>query len=218
MKRNSQFSRLFVVLLVAVAVGSGWWSRSNRAETQSPRLKADVEIDGLQAAASMERALMKAIARAEASVVAIALVKRVKDQPRQPGNPFFPLGNRDRDDPSSPDFTPNAFGSGIIIAPLKESSQRFILTNYHVVKGGPAAGRKKGPLSEFRLYVRLANRGGYFAQIIAADPRSDLAVLSIDTEALGIKPSDLTPLRMSPADSYRKGQLVLALGNPDALA
>src|SRR5207302_1902592 len=63
------------------------------------------------------------------------------------------------------------------------------------------------------------DRRGYYARIIAADPRSDLAILSIDYAALGLKSSDLhaIPLRALSAP-LRKGQLVVALGNPYAIA
>ena len=45
----------------------------------------------------------------------------------------------------------------------------------------------------------------------AADPRSDLAVLAIDA-------SDLTPITLGDGDSLKKGQFVLTLGNPYAIA
>ena len=37
------------------------------------------------------------------------------------------------DHPETPHFVPNEFGAGIVAAPLANSDQRFILTNYHVV-------------------------------------------------------------------------------------
>ena len=53
-------------------------------------------------------------------------------------------------------------GSGFIF-----SSDGFVITNHHVVEGAK------------HVVVRLPNRQEYDAEIIGADPRSDLAVLKI---------------------------------------
>ena len=51
----------------------------------------------------------------------------------------------------------------------------------------------------------------YAARVIGADPRSDLAVLSIDA-------AGLTPIALGDATTLRKGQFVITLGNPYAIA
>ena len=174
-------------------------------------------------AIAIERAFVQTIERAESSVVSIARYKEQRLQPQR--DPFNGFGRRfrrngfqqrDRNDPVHPDFVPNEFGTGIIIAPRGMGGKQFILTNYHVVKGGPPAGERPRK-SEFKLYVRLSNRLGFYPSIIAADPRSDLAVLNIDYNALGLKPSDLKPIPLGDATGIRKGKLVLALGNPYAI-
>lgn len=57
---------------------------------------------------------------------------------------------------------PEGTGSGVVI-----SREGLVLTNYHVVAGAT------------RLFVRLADRAGCYADILAGDPRSDLAVLRL---------------------------------------
>lgn len=182
------------------------------------------EDDGLAAALALERALTRVIAQAEPSVVSIA---RVRLAPQLTGrdqlNPFgldFRDANarQDRINPDSPDFIPNEFGAGVVVSPEGLADERFILTNYHVVRGGPAAGAG-APSGETRLFVRFAGDRGYEASILAADPRSDLAVLKIDYAQLGQKPADIKPLKLrtEPAP-LKKGQLVVALGNPYAIA
>jgi serine protease Do len=52
--------------------------------------------------------------------------------------------------------------------------------------------------------------------VIAADPRSDLAVLELDLG--GIPAEEVVPLKLGDASKIRKGQLVLAMGNPYAIA
>jgi serine protease Do len=177
-------------------------------------------------AAALERAFVQVIAQTEKSVVSIARIRLSESQQaRNPGefNPFgFDLRatdpGQDRNDPESPDFVPNEFGTGIIVAPDGRPDDRAILTNYHVVRGGPADGAGP-PTGDSRLYVWIAGGKSCEARIFAADPRSDLAVLKVDFAQLGLKPADLAPLKLRDAATpLKKGQLVLALGNPYAIA
>jgi serine protease Do len=177
------------------------------------------ETHGLAAAVALENAFVKVIEQAETSVVSIARIKLESPMllDHKPLNPFgLDFRNTlESSQPSSPDFIPNDFGAGIIIAPHQDQTERFILTNYHVVRGGPPVGQKP---SEYRIYVRFANRRGYYAKILAADPRGDLAVLRIDFAALGLKPADLKPIKLGNASNLKKGRFVIALGNPYAIA
>ena len=96
---------------------------------------------------------------------------------------------------SDPHHYPEAFGSGIVIDP-----KGLVLTNYHVV------------LDAVKVYVRLPGGFGSYADIHAADPRSDLAVLRLITPPR--KP--LTALPLGNADAVGRGQTVIALANPYA--
>lgn len=178
------------------------------------------DAESLSVARALEQHLVEAIARAEDSVVSIARVKRPKQSSIvTPLNPFNIERDpaRDFNEPGSFQFIPNEFGTGIVIALTQNPQDAVVLTNYHIVKGGPPVGETGDP-SEYTLYVRFSDRRGYWASILAADPRSDLAVLQIDFSALGIRPEELKPLKMGDASDIRKGQLVLALGNPYAIA
>ncbi|MBI3861333.1 MAG: trypsin-like peptidase domain-containing protein [Planctomycetia bacterium] len=161
------------------------------------------EPNGLAAAAALQEAFVKAIESAEKSVVSIARDKR---GPAFHAERRHPLFERERpSDPTDPNWTPNEFGAGIVI-----DKNGLILTNYHLVRGGPIKDRPDHK-AEQSLYVRLSDRRGFEAYIFAADPRSDLAVLWIDC-------NDLVPLKVEPAGTIRKGQIVIALGNPYAIA
>lgn len=97
----------------------------------------------------------------------------------------------------NPTIVPESFGSGIVIDPGKG----LILTNFHVVRDAVL------------VYVRLPEGKGGYANIYAADPRSDLAVLKIDpVHTKGIK----QPIRFGDAAKLRRGQFVLTLANPYA--
>ena len=139
------------------------------------------------------------IARNERSVVAIARVRR------QRAGETFPLEIRPDafgrqpmpilpPQPTDPNFIPNEFGAGVVI-----DRRGLILTAYHVL----------GEESDY--YVTAADRKVYPATIKAADPRSDLAVLAIEA-------ADLTPIALGNADELKKGQIVVNLGNPYAIA
>jgi S1-C subfamily serine protease len=95
-----------------------------------------------------------------------------------------------------PETVPESFGSGVVVG---EREQRgLILTNYHVVREAA------------RLFVRLSGGKGSAADVFAADPRSDLAVLRLHD------PVPVKRLEMGDGDGVRKGQIVLSIANPFA--
>lgn len=157
------------------------------------------EPSGLAVAAAMEEMVVDAIAAAEASVVAIARVRT-----NEPGetlgfefrpDPFGrPAVGPSEPEPTDPEFVPNEFATGVVV-----DRGGLILTAYHVLSEG----------SEY--YVTTHDRKVYHARVKGADPRSDLAVLAIDA-------TDLQPIRFGDAAKLRKGQIVIALGNPYAIA
>src|SRR5262245_36086833 len=110
------------------------------------------EPDGLAVAAAFERTLVEAIRRVEPSVVSVARIRPTAPSERLNVREFENDGRPEPDRPDQPDFIPNEFGAGIVIAPTPESDQRFILTNYHVVRSAPTAGTFKPP--ESQIYVR----------------------------------------------------------------
>ena len=152
----------------------------------------------------MEKAMVDAIARAEKSVVAIARVRK-----ELPGEAirfeFRPDAFGRRSAPAVPsqptdrNFVPNEYGTGVVV-----DSRGLILTAYHVL----------GEDSEY--YVTTSDRKLYRAWVKAADPRSDLAVLGIDVASAASV--DLPAIAFGDATTLRKGQIVLALGNPHAIA
>ncbi len=152
---------------------------------------------GLEAAAALEQAVIEAVARAEKSVVAIARVRRDGSRPAAGGeaDPLIPPRLPDVVDPTDPDFAPSEFGSGVVI-----DAKGLIVTNYHVL----------GDTKSADYFVWLAKKP-YPARVKGADPWLDLAVLQIDAEGLA-------PMPLGNARDLKKGQFVIALGNPYAIA
>ncbi len=85
-------------------------------------------------------------------------------------------------------------GSGVAI-----SSDGYMLTSAHVVAGGHDVNASFSDGRELR------------AEVVGADPLSDLAVVRADAR-------DLSPAQLGDADELRVGQLVVAIGSPMGLA
>jgi Do/DeqQ family serine protease len=82
-------------------------------------------------------------------------------------------------------------GSGVIL-----SDDGYIVTNHHVIK------------SADKIQVVVSDtKKNYNAELVGADPSSDLALLKIDCK-------NLTPIQFSSSDNVKIGQWVLAVGNP----
>jgi len=141
------------------------------------------ELDALQAALIVQQTMVDAIAKSEASVVAVARVSRAR------------LTRDEAGDPMSPDFIPNGYGAGVVI-----DADGYILTCYHVIRD----------VEDYQFYVWSQKRP-FRASVVAADPWSDLAILKIDAPKL-------TPIKYGATDDLKKGQIVIALGNPYAIA
>lgn len=86
----------------------------------------------------------------------------------------------------------NSLGSGVLVRP-----DGLVVTNHHVIKKAT------------KITVALADRREFEATVVVADPRTDLAVLRIDT-----KGERLPFLELRDADDLEVGDLVLAIGNP----
>jgi S1-C subfamily serine protease len=86
-------------------------------------------------------------------------------------------------------------GSGVVITP-----DGFMLTSAHVVAG-----------TDGRVEASFVDGREVSAEVVGADPLSDLAVLRSET-------ADLTPATLGDAENLRVGPLVVAIGNPHGFA
>jgi len=86
--------------------------------------------------------------------------------------------------------TESSLGSGVIVSP-----QGYILTNNHVIAAAD------------EIQVALQDGKTAQAQLVGADPETDLAVLKIELD-------DLPAITLGNAEALRVGDVVLAIGNP----
>jgi serine protease Do len=101
----------------------------------------------------------------------------------------FPQGPQQQPRQQQP--SPQSLGSGFIL-----SKDGYILTNNHVVEGAD------------EIFVRLSDRRELLAKLVGADPRSDLALLKIETD------EDLPSVRIGKSSDLKPGEWVLAIGSP----
>lgn len=86
----------------------------------------------------------------------------------------------------------NSLGSGVIV-----KANGLIVTNHHVIKGSD------------EITIVLADKREFQAQLLIADKKTDLALLSIESNG------EILPyLPLSDSDMLEVGDLVLAIGNP----
>jgi serine protease Do len=177
--------------------------------------------DGVRAT---EEHLRKVIATARPSVVAVLVSHSTKypplpaDERKQPGRlgaytrqAPLPVGRWrpfvQQPDPLDLSDPENArdyqYGSGVVL-----DSDGLVLTNYHLIEGAT------------KIYVRTSTGRGFYADIHAADARSDLAVLK-PAEPLprGLSPDPIkfADVRVrGPKPTVAEGMFVVTLGHPAA--
>jgi serine protease Do len=162
-------------------------------------------IDSPATVAAIEKALVEAIAHAEPSVVAVSRSAPTDPPPVEdrPDDVFKNL--RAASDGASGGAV---VGAGVIIDPAG-----LVLTQYLAVREGD------------KHTVTTTDRKTYATTIRAADPRSGLAILAIDTasrlqrkgNARNDNPGSFPAIRFADATKLRKGQFVIAIGNPYAI-
>jgi Do/DeqQ family serine protease len=182
----AQAATVGLALLFVVATLKPQWLR----QTPGPAPMSQVTIQ--QAAtetprAAATRSYAEAALRAMPAVVSVYTTKdlrRRQDAEEQPFDRFF--GDR---------FHGRAervagLGSGVIAA-----AEGFVLTNHHVVQAAD------------EIAVALADGRRVEANIVGADPETDLAVLRINAR-------DLPVITFGTSDALAVGDVVLAIGNP----
>jgi Do/DeqQ family serine protease len=115
--------------------------------------------------------------------------------------PFFPFHGQDFFKDFFPEFfsreqTRSSLGSGVII----DGAKGYVVTNHHVVAGAT------------EIKVITSSQKEFKAHVVGMDPRSDLAVLQVETD------QRLPEVKMGNSDDLLIGETVIAIGNPFGLS
>jgi serine protease Do len=92
------------------------------------------------------------------------------------------------------EYKQQSLGSGFII-----DKAGYIVTNNHVIEGAD------------EIKVRLADEKEYAATVVGRDPKTDLALIKIDSA------DNLTPLPLGDSEKIKVGTWVVAIGSPFGL-
>ena len=190
MYRNCQI--LLLVLLLAVVAACGREKEKNvfyeTGKVESPVKDVPKDILATQQAFT---SLVKVVTPAVVNISTVSRKKAV--QPFFDFSPFF--GDQFDETPSRPRYRKeSSLGSGFII-----NRDGYIITNDHVVRDSES------------IQVKLSNENIYDAKIVGSDPKSDIAVIKINSK------EPLPVAVMGDSDKLQVGQWAIAIGNPFGL-
>lgn len=117
------------------------------------------------------------------TVVTVTVTKTVERQ-----NPLARFFGNPQGEPEQ--YQRQGLGSGVII-----SQDGYILTNHHVVADAD------------EVEIQFYNDKRTTAEVVGADPQTDIAVIKVDTE-------DLNVIELGNSEQIRVGEMVLAIGSP----
>jgi len=189
----SQAVTVAVAVLFVVATLKPEWIRRGHVD-MLPNIVSISEAPAVQSASlppgSAVNSYSAAAKRATPAVVSITASKAPTRNP-QAQDPWFQFffGNppgRERQ-PQQPQV---GLGSGVIVSP-----EGYLLTNNHVIDGADD------------IEVRLPDGRQVQAQVVGADPETDVAVLKITLDRLPV-------ITFGSAETLQVGDVVLAIGNP----
>lgn len=169
---------------VALLVGLDLHPAASHAQTAAPTAARVVPADPMQ----LQLSYAPVVKRAAPAVVNIFAAKLVASGPRT----MEEYLRQQFSGVAPPPRVARSLGSGVIV-----DADGLIVTNSHVV----------GDATD--ILVSLADRREYPAKIVFSDPRTDLAVLRIDT-----KGTPLPTVELADSDAVEVGDIVLAIGDP----
>ncbi|UCG77895.1 MAG: DegQ family serine endoprotease [Nitrospirota bacterium] len=199
MKRSLTLIGVLFLILVGIIIGLSLSSNLDIQVNSNAQI-SDVSSGSSEFLDKLGTALSEISDAVKPAIVNISTEKTVKSQ----GNPFDhffddPFFKRFFGERGGPfgeprEFKSRALGSGVIV-----SKDGYILTNNHVVKDAD------------EIKVLLYDKRELSGKIIGSDPKTDLAIIKIDS-------NDLPVLKMGNSDKLNVGSLVIAVGNPYGLS
>jgi serine protease Do len=189
MNLNQSSLRFWIAVVLMAALGSAPVAVSIAAQKVS---------DPLQGARDLRSAFVGVATSVQPSVVSIRSERTVTVTPGEGfGEDFFkgtPFEDFFRRQPNLPQRRKQSGeGSGVIV-----DSRGYILTNHHVVAGAD------------KLTVRLSDGKELKGTVRGSDPKTDLAVVTVDAK-------DLPAATLGDSDKIQVGEWAIAIGSPFGL-
>lgn len=147
---------------------------------------APADAQSVRTLRDFNNAIVDIAERTNPTVVTINTTQTVRQRQQSPFSFFFddPRFDRERE------FQRQGLGSGVIV-----SEEGYIITNNHVIDNAD------------EIKITLFDGIELDAEIVGADPASDIAVLKVDHE-------ELKAIPLGDSDELRVGEMVLAIGSP----
>jgi serine protease Do len=196
---NRQHVKLLIVLLAVsvLAITAGPilnLDRSLEGTTKVTAAETDAPQDRpLSSLRDLNRAFVEIASEVKPTVVTVFTERtyRLRQNPffTNPFLDFFYGPDRRRQAPEQ-EFRQQGLGSGVIV-----ESDGKILTNHHVIAEADS------------IFVRTYDGRRYSATVVGSDPKTDIAVISIEAR-------DLPAVRIGNSDDLQVGEMVLAVGSP----
>ncbi|MCA9029765.1 MAG: trypsin-like peptidase domain-containing protein [Planctomycetaceae bacterium] len=165
--------------------------------------------DDIAPLAQLQQRVFDVAEQTSPAVVSIALVVLEKEDSLPPGfDPFNAVVNPGESGPVA-----EGFGSGVVLR-ADDSQDLLVLTNHHVITSQIGF----DDTIQQKIFVRTVGGHTLEAVVHAFDPRSDLAVLRCRLNGLTAETLKIQPPTFREEPTYRKGEFVLVLGNPLAIA
>jgi len=162
--------------------------------TGSPSRAAPALVGGGTAITARPDSFAEMVDAVKPAVVNISTTEAIRARGSRGADPFREFLERYFGEDVPREEPRHNLGSGFIVEP-----DGYVLTNNHVIENART------------IMVRLSDEEEYEARVVGRDPRTDLALLKIQTRRT------FSVGRLGDSDSLRVGDWVVAIGNPFGL-
>jgi serine protease Do len=194
-KRNLIYGA--TLILIGLIIGLGISSNFNLLSNGFTQ-ETHISKDAIDILSKTGQTMAEVAAAVKPAVVNISSTKTIKVSGFQ--SPFFddPFFRRFFGDEFGPFRRPrehkqSGLGSGVIV-----DKDGYILTNNHVIRDAD------------EIKVKLSDKREFKGKVIGTDPKTDLAVIKIDSNHLPV-------LKLGDSGKLKVGETVIAIGNPFGL-
>lgn len=184
---NKKYLWIPIILLVGFLLGGLTYYFISKASMPSQGLFVPNVPKHVEETSKAFSDIVKAVSPAVVNISSTKIVKR-----QSPFDDFFDFFHPSPD--KGKKWKEQSLGSGVIV-----SQDGYIVTNNHVIEQSD------------EIKVTLFDKRVFKAKVIGVDPKSDIAIIKIDSK-------DLPTITWGDSNNLQVGEFVLAIGNPFGLS